>query len=110
MQAWMNPSSMFVRKSQYLTVDSGSDQALALAPTTEVIRLWSTQNCWVNIGRNPTAAAPGGEKTKVDRFYLPALFMLEVAVGRATDAAPLKVAAIRDSADGTLHIAELAGT
>jgi len=36
--------------------------------------------------------------------------MLEVAVGRATDAAPLKVAAIRDSADGTLHIAELAGT
>lgn len=84
---------------------SGVSQNLAVAATsaaitnafgTREVRVVSTTNCWITFGASPTAAAAA------NNMYLPAgvVEYFHVTNGQ-------KLAAIRDSADGTLNVAEM---
>lgn len=63
---------------------------------THEVRVVSTTNCWIRFGAAPTAAAAA------NNVYLPAgvVEYFHVSPGQ-------KLAAIRDSADGTLNVAEM---
>ena len=104
--AYGNPNLMFIRPVQYTTFDGTSDQSAALAPDTQAITLFATQDCWVLVGTNPTAAPPGGENVKVDSVFIPAAAFMDMAVPAGTDAIPQLVAVIQDSTTGNLYIYE----
>jgi hypothetical protein len=101
-----NYNLLYVRDNQYIDYAAASEQSVGLDWNTEAVSLYSDQDCWVAIGTNPTAAAPGAEKTKAGSFFLPATLQKDVAVPKGTDAAPILVAVIQDSAAGVLHIQE----
>ena len=105
MSMYGNYNLAAVGKSQYLTVDSSSD-TLTMSSGIQGLLLYSTTDCWVSIGPAPTAAAPGAEKTAVVSLFLPSSTIREFSVPKSTDEAPLLVAAIRDTADGVLHVQE----
>lgn len=96
-----------VVSSQYLSVDGSSD-TITLPVGTQAVTLKATAAMWVTIGQpgeDPTAAAPGAEKTVVARtFYLGADSEIDVPVPMSTDAELVKIAAIQDSAGGTLYV------
>jgi hypothetical protein len=86
---------------------SGTSQVLAVATAsaaitnafgayTHDIRVVSGTNCWITFAASPTATAGAGS------IYLPAgvVEYFHVTPGQ-------KLAAIRDSADGTLSVAEM---
>jgi hypothetical protein len=104
--AYGNHNLLFVKRCQYLAVTSAADEGLALARDTEAVTLYCTEDAWVVFGTDPTAAGPGAEKTKTDSFFLPATTVKDVPVPLGTDSAPIKVSAIRNTADGTLYIEE----
>lgn len=83
--------------SQNVTV-SGTSAAVtnAFAATTGDIRVVSTTNCWIAIGASPTATTGAGSS------YLPAgaIEYFHVTGGQ-------KIAAIQDSAGGTLNVSEM---
>lgn len=83
--------------SDYVSVTSTSAQSAAFGNNTHDIRLVSTTDCHINIGNNPTAAA-----TDNNGYLLPAgvVEYFHVTPGQ-------KVAVIRNSADGTLSVAEM---
>ena len=84
-------------QSDYVSVTATSAQSGAFNAHTHEIRVVSTTNCHINIGVSPTAAA-----TDDNGFYLPAgvVEYFHVSPGEI-------LAVIRDSADGTLCIAEM---
>lgn len=84
-------------QSDYVSVGVASAQSAAFSAHTHEIRVVSTTNCHINIGVSPTAAA-----TDDNGFYLPAgvVEYFHVSPGEI-------LAVIRDSADGTLSIAEM---
>jgi hypothetical protein len=83
--------------SDYVTVSGTSAQSAAFGNHTHEVRIVSTTNCHINFGANPTAAA-----TDNNGIYLPAgvVEYFHVSPGQ-------KVAAIQDSAGGTLCVAEM---
>jgi hypothetical protein len=98
----------FVKSSQYLTVDGTSD-TVTLPTGTIAVRLHALSNCWVAFGTAPTAVKPGAEKTVTGSFYLPLGTPIILAVPMGTDEAPMKVAAIQDTASAALHVTALEG-
>lgn len=84
-------------QSDYVSVTATSAQSAAFTAHTHEIRVVSTTNCHINIGVSPTAAASDD-----NGFYLPAgvVEYFHVSPGEI-------LAVIRDSADGTLSIAEM---
>lgn len=76
-----------------------ADNADLTIDNTTLIRLFSTQDCWINLGANPTAIA--GSTSKGDSFFLPGGIVDFVGVEPGW-----KLAVIRDTADGRLHINE----
>lgn len=84
-------------QSDYVSVTATSAQSGAFTAHTHEIRVVSTTNCHINIGVSPTAAASDD-----NGFYLPAgvVEYFHVSPGEI-------LAVIRDSADGTLSIAEM---
>lgn len=68
----------------------------AFGANTFEIRVVSTTNCWLSFGASPTASAAA------NNVYLPANVVEYYHVNPGQ-----KVAAIRDSADGTLNVAEM---
>jgi hypothetical protein len=83
--------------NQTLAIGVASAQSVAFAAGSKVVRLVATANCWIVFGVNPTAAAASGNGS-----YVPAG---AVEFWRVTPGH--KVAAIRDTADGTLSITEM---
>lgn len=83
--------------SDYVSVAATSAQSAAFGARTFEIRVVSTTNCHINIGDNPTAAA-----TDNNGIYLPAGVVEYFHVNPGQ-----KVAVIRDSADGTMSVAEM---
>jgi hypothetical protein len=83
--------------SDYITVNATSAQSAAFGTSTTEVRIVSTTNCHIAFGVNPTAAA-----TDNNGFYLPAgvVEYFHVTPGQ-------KLAAIQDSAGGTLCVAEM---
>jgi len=106
MGVYGNENLLFIRKCQYVTCGAASDQSATFDANTEAVTLYADADCWCRIGTNPTAAAPGAEKTEVEAFFIPASAFLDVALPRATDSAPLRLAAIQDSAGGNVYIYE----
>jgi hypothetical protein len=101
-----NPNLAYVQGCQYLTFDGTSDLTAALLPVTQAVTLYATADCWVQIAPAPVAAAPGGEKTRVHSFFLPANTFVDVAVPYSDEAHPQIVAAIQATAGGNLYIYE----
>jgi len=99
----------FFNGSQYITTGAASDTGAALDINTVAVALTCiTNDMWVAIGTSPTAAAAGAEKTKsTTSFPMHAGQQITLAVPRGTDSAPIKIAAIQDSAAGQLDIIEL---
>lgn len=79
--------------SQKLSVTSSSAQSSALPDGTSIVRLVSSEDCYIEIGTNPTASV-------TTSLFLPAGLPEYLGVSGNT----IKVAAIRGSADGTLYI------
>ena len=63
---------------------------------TIFIKLFATEDCWIKIATNPTAVADDGYS-----FFLPAGIVEYFVCNKSS-----KLAVIRDSADGDLHITE----
>lgn len=102
-----NPNIASYNRAQYLTVDGSSD-SVTLDPRCRAFSVYATSACWVKFGRgSQTAAAPGAEKTAVTgSFFVPASTLISaVAIEGTTNDVPT-VAAIQDSAGGTLHVYE----
>ena len=81
--------------SDYVAVGAASAQSAVF--THEEIRVVSTTACHINIAANPTAAA-----TDNNGIYLPANVVEYLHVTRGQ-----RLAVIRDTADGTLCVAEM---
>jgi len=85
--------TLYPSSPQKLTVTSSSTQSAAFGESVSVVRLFSTKDCYVKFGSTPTATSsdiflPGG----IIQFF-------GVVPGE-------KLAVIRDTADGVLHILE----
>lgn len=76
------------------TVVVGSQQLAAMV-AGQKYRLVSTTNAWIKFGANPTAAVATD-----DNHYLPANSPIEILC----QGAAVKVAIIRDTADGTCSL------
>lgn len=77
---------------------AAEDEDLTIDNTT-LIRIFATNDCWIALGENPTAAA--GSTSKGDSFFLPGGIVDFVGVEPGW-----KLAVVRNSADGRLHINE----
>ena len=104
--AYGNPNLMHIRWTQYITFDGTSDQSAKLDPDTQAITMFATQDCWVLVGTNPTAAPPGAENTRVASVFVPAAAFIDMAVPAGTDTTRQMVAAIQDATGGNLYIYE----
>lgn len=80
---------------QQVTFTGTSAQSSAFASTTKKISVVSNQDCYVQIGSNPTATAVAGS------FFLPAKVVVKFGVEGGE-----KIAAIQSTAGGILSIAE----
>lgn len=84
-------------QSDYVSVSATAASSGAFGANTWDVRVVSTTNCHINIGASPTAAA-----TDDNGIYLPAgvVEYFHVSPGQV-------LSVVRDSADGTLNVAEM---
>lgn len=104
-----NHNLLFFNGYQYFDYSSTSEASAALDTNTIAVELLSSTDCWVRIGEQgetPTAAAIGTEKTRGYVFKLKADVSMLVPVPVGTTSKPIKLAVIRDTADGTLEVYE----
>jgi len=104
-----NANLAIPRKVQYLSVDATSD-TVTLSAGTRAVRFQASSAMWIvisNPGETPTAAAPGAEKTLVDGFWMDSGDVADYAVPVSTDSSQGQIAAIQDTASGTLTVTEL---
>ena len=80
---------------QRVSYTASAAQSAALGNTV-IVQLYSTTDCWIKFGSNPTAVANDGTSV-----FLPGGMVICYGV-----TAGHKVSAIRDSASGDLHIVE----
>ena len=87
---------------------STASESVTLPVGTQVVTLSPSTACWVKIGvpgETVTAAAIGSEKTWANRvFRLQAESSIDVPVPIGSDAHPVQIAVIRDTADGSIDI------
>lgn len=97
MPSTLNSTLRWSEVSDYIAVSATSAQSAAFGTNTHEIRVVSTTNCHINIGVNPTAAASDS-----NGMYLPlgVIEYFHVSPGQ-------KLAVVRDTADGTLVVAEM---
>lgn len=82
--------------SQALAISGVSNQSNAHPDGTSIIRLFSTTDCWIAFGTNPTAV-----KEAAGSMFLPA-GIVEYFECRPVE----KIAVIQDSASGKLYLTE----
>lgn len=82
--------------TQVVAIGSGSVQSTSVSKTTTIVRLFSTVDCFLTFGANPTATNSG--------YFLPGGIIDFVGVDGGS-----KIAAIQSSTTGNLYIAEGAG-
>ena len=101
-----NPNVVRYNACQYLTVDGTSD-SVTLNAKCRAITVYSTAACWLLTGNGTvTAVKPGAEKTTGATIFIPgATFVSGIEVG-GNDTTPPVVAAIQDSAGGSLYVYE----
>lgn len=104
--AYGNDNLAYIKKHQFITYAGTSEQSAALAPECVAVDLYAATDCYVAIGPDPTAVAPGAEKTRADGFLLRADNYLTVAVPKGTEVKPMKIAVIQHTSGGDLDILE----
>lgn len=82
--------------SQRLAFTATSAQLTALGGSTNMVRVFATQDCWLAFGANPTAVANDGSSVFVPGGVVQ-FFLAEPSE---------KIAAIRDANNGDLHVME----
>ncbi len=87
-----NPNLFFVGTTQKIAVSGTSAQSAAIVG--EAVSLYASGDCWVAVGANPTAAATAGANV-----FIPAGMFIDLP-WRSGE----KLAAIQDSAAGSLHV------
>ena len=90
-------SAITAGASQKISFTNVSAQSTTtMLPLTSIVRLFSTEDCWILFGDNPTAAANDGNS-----FFLPAGIVEYFGADPGQ-----KIAVIRDSANGDLHVTQ----
>lgn len=82
--------------SQKVSFTGTSAQSSALGGYTKIVRLFATEDCWIKMGTDPTAAASAATSTFVPGG------IIQYFVTKPGD----KIAVIRDTTSGSLHILE----
>lgn len=90
------PAVMLGGSSQKVNFTGTSAQSTALGANTSLVMLHATEDCWVAMGADPTAAATG-----VGSMFLPANQSYHAGVTPG-----LEIAVVQDSAGGSLYIYE----
>lgn len=85
-----------LRPAAHSTVSVASSSAQSSTFGKAVIRLWSSADCYIEVGSNPTATTSKMPLSAGSEMYM--------RVVPDED----KIAVIRRSSDGTLHITEMA--
>ncbi len=83
----------YIGASQTISVSGTSAQSTAFSSSTTLIRLFSTEDCYIAMGDSPTANSSG--------MFLPGGIVEYVGVKTGQ-----KLAAIRDANSGTLYVTE----
>lgn len=104
MATWLMSGGMVIPiikpgTTQNVSTSGTSAQSSAVGASTQYAALCCTEDCWIAIGANPTAAADASNNS----FFLPAKLWLPVQITPGH-----KVAVIQDSTGGTLNIVEAA--
>ena len=99
----------FYRADSSLFVSySTASEAVTLPVGTIGITLTATKKCWIKIGQpgeTPTSAAPGAERTWVQRlFAINDGQTIDVAVPVSVDNSLVQIAVIRSTEDGVLDV------
>lgn len=89
-----NFQAIYPGTSQALSFSGSSAQSTAVGTQTTLVRLFATQDCFIAIGANPTAAANTS-------YFLPGGIIDFVGIQPGQ-----KIAAIQSSQSGTLYISE----
>lgn len=95
---YVNITNSSVQSPEFEQRPDATNEDLTVDNTT-LISVFATQDCWVSLGTNPTAAA--GSTSKGNSMFLPGGIkdFLGVKPG-------WKIAVVRDTTDGLLHINE----
>ena len=94
-QQQQNFEAIIPGTSQLLAFTGASAQSTALQASTTLVRLFATQDCFIAVGSNPTAAADGTS------MFIAAGVTEYVGVAQGA-----KIAAIRNTTSGNLYITE----
>lgn len=78
---------------QLISFSSGAIQSNAFSGKTTIVRLFSTKDCWLSFGSNPTITG--------STFFMPGGIIDYIGVDGGW-----KIQVQRDTADGILYIAE----
>lgn len=87
---------LYVGTCQKVSYTGTAAQSSALASTTDIVQVYSTTDCWIKFGANPTAVANDGSSM----FLAAGMYMVYGCTPGH------KISAIRDAASGDLHIME----
>ena len=82
--------------SQAITINGVSVQAADFSANVTIIRLFSTVDCWVSFGTNPTAVVEGSSSMFLGGGIVE---YFEIKTGE-------KIAVIRNSINGKLYVTE----
>lgn len=100
-----NENFAFIGGGQNLATDATSD-TITIPINVDAVEMYATAAMWVVIGdpgETPTAAA-SAEKTTGRAFYLPIDGEKVAALPKASEGAPIKIAAIQATGAGVLHV------
>lgn len=89
--------TLYPGNNQTVNVSSSSTQSSAFGADASIVRLFSTKDCWVRFGTNPTVTAGSNA---LDIFVPGGIIQFFGVVGSQ------KLAVIRTSSDGTLYLFE----
>ncbi len=85
--------AMMIGSSQKITTSGTSQQASSFAAKTSILRLFSTTDCYIAVGDNPTASSSS--------LFLPGGIVEYFGISSGQ-----KLAAIQSSGAGVLYISE----
>jgi len=105
MGSYGNDNLMFVSRCSFITTDGTSDAGLTLSKDTKAVTFYALADAWAQVAAVPVAAATT-EKVWGDSIFLPAGVMVDYPVPAGTDAVPMKVALIQDSASANCYVYE----
>lgn len=98
----------YIKCSQYISFSSSAEKSAVLEDSTSLIRVFSTQDCWISVIANSSSmpSVPGAEKVVVQNIKRLRGGIVDF-VGIPPGLVSPVVAVISDGVDGVLDIEEL---